>query len=153
MISEAADLIYHVVLVLRPLNISFESITDIFKQQIDTSAQVSSLGAAANLAVRCYNRMVIRRNNRLLSNCRVESVIAKILEKLSCEVFTLCFLSIRIGLSTYVSALRIKDAIYNVLFSVLLILHYRDISYQNVVDELYSRVSARAAKPKADVKG
>ncbi len=85
----AAGLIYRVVSVLTLLDISLESIINIFKQQMNTMAQVSSLGAAAHLAVRCYNRMVTRRNDRLFSNRGVG--IAKVFEKLSYEVFTLCF--------------------------------------------------------------
>ncbi|ATW06111.1 Phosphoribosyl-ATP pyrophosphatase [Candidatus Hodgkinia cicadicola] len=138
-ILEAADLIYHVMIALRPLNISFESIADVFRNQLNTTARVYTLGVLERLAVRCYNRMVARRNDRLFNNCRVESVIANVLGKLSYEVFLLCFLSVRIGSSTYVNISRLKDAVYNILFSVLLILHYRDISYQNVVEELYSR--------------
>ncbi|ATW06018.1 Phosphoribosyl-ATP pyrophosphatase [Candidatus Hodgkinia cicadicola] len=148
-VLEAADLIYHVMLALRPLNISFESITSVLGNQANTTARVNTLGVLERLAVRHYNWMVVRRNRRLLNNCRVESVIADILEKLSCEVFLLCFLSVRIGTSTYVNISRLKDAVYNILFSVLLILHHRNISYQSVVEELCSRVSAQIAKPKA----
>ncbi len=92
--------------------------------------------------------MVVRRNKRLLNNYKVESVIADVLGKLSYEVFVLCFLSVRIGTSTYVSISRLKDAVYNILFSVLLILCYRSISYQDVVEELYSKADARIAEPK-----
>lgn len=88
--------------------------------------------------------MVVRRNERLLNGHRVESVIVNILEKLSYEVFVLCFLSARIGASTYVNISRLKDAVYNILFSVLLILHYRSIGYQSVVKALCSRASAKA---------
>lgn len=147
-ILEAADLIYHVMLVLRPLKISFESLANVFRNQIGTTAQINSLSVLERLAVRCYNRMVTRRNERLLNNYRAESVIANILERLSYEVFVLCFLSARIGTSTYVNISRLKDAVYNILFSVLLILHYRNISYQSVVEELYSRANAKTAKPK-----
>ncbi|XXN13554.1 MAG: phosphoribosyl-ATP diphosphatase [Candidatus Hodgkinia cicadicola] len=145
-ILEAADLIYHVVLVLRPLKISFESITNVFRNQVNTMAQINTLSVLERSAVRCYNRMVVRRNERLLNNYKVESVIANILEKLSYEVFLLCFLSARIGTSTYVNISRLKDAVYNILFSVLLILHHRSISYQSVVEELYSRANAKIAK-------
>ncbi|AUG26232.1 Phosphoribosyl-ATP pyrophosphatase [Candidatus Hodgkinia cicadicola] len=147
-ILEAADLIYYVMLALRPLNISFESITNVFRNQINTTAQVYTLGALEHLAVRCYNRMVVRRNKRLLNNYKVESVIADILERLSYEVFLLCFLSVRIGTGGYVNTLRLRDTVYNILFSVLLILHHRNISYQNVVEALYSRADAEVAKPK-----
>ncbi|AUG34032.1 Phosphoribosyl-ATP pyrophosphatase [Candidatus Hodgkinia cicadicola] len=147
-ILEAADLIYHVMLVLRPLNISFESITNVFRNQINTTAQIYTLGVLERLAVRYYNRMVVRRNKRLLNNYRVESVIAGILERLSYEVFLLCFLSVRVGAGVYVSISRLKDAVYNILFSVLLILHHRNISYQSVAEELYSRADAKIAKPK-----
>ncbi|AUG91596.1 Phosphoribosyl-ATP pyrophosphatase [Candidatus Hodgkinia cicadicola] len=150
-ISEAADLIYHVMLVLRPLNISFESLTSVFRNQMNTTAPINTLGVLESLAVRYYNRMVVRRNERLLNNYRVESVIANILERLSYEAFLLCFLSVRIGTSTYVSVSRLKDAVYNVLFSVLLILHYRNISYQSVVEELRARANAKTAKPKTSV--
>ncbi|AHL31090.1 MAG: phosphoribosyl-ATP pyrophosphatase [Candidatus Hodgkinia cicadicola] len=150
-ISEAADLIYHVMLVLRPLNISFESLTNVFRDQINTTAPINTLGVLERLAVRYYNRLVVRRNKRLLNNYRVESVIANILERLSYEAFLLCFLSVRIGMSTYVSVSRLKDAVYNILFSVLLILHYRSISYQSVVEELCARANAKAAKPKTSV--
>ncbi|AUG33926.1 Phosphoribosyl-ATP pyrophosphatase [Candidatus Hodgkinia cicadicola] len=148
-ILEAADLIFHVMLVLRPLRISFESITSVFRNQINSTAQIYTLGVLERLAVSCYNRMVVRRNRRLLNNYKVESVIADILEKLSREVFLLCFLSARIGTSVYVNISRLKDAVYNILFSVLLILHHRDISYQDVVEELYSGANARIAKPSA----
>ncbi|AUG34116.1 Phosphoribosyl-ATP pyrophosphatase [Candidatus Hodgkinia cicadicola] len=151
-ILEAADLIYHVMLVLRPLGISFESITNVFRNQINSAAPVYTLGVLERLAVRCYNRMVVRRNRRLLNNYRVESVIADILEKLSYEVFLLCFLSARIGTSVYVNISRLKDAVYNTLFSVLLILHHRNISYQSVVEELHSRAHARIAKPKTSAR-
>ncbi|AUI38896.1 Phosphoribosyl-ATP pyrophosphatase [Candidatus Hodgkinia cicadicola] len=148
-ILEAADLIYYVMFVLRPLNISFESIANVFRNQIRATAQIHTLGALQHLAVRYYNRMVVRRNQRLLNSYKVESVIAGILEKLSYEVFLLCFLSVRIGTSGYVNMSRLKDAVYNILFSVLLILHHRDISYQSVVEALYSRADAEVAKPKA----
>ncbi|AUI38868.1 Phosphoribosyl-ATP pyrophosphatase [Candidatus Hodgkinia cicadicola] len=145
-ILEAADLIYHVMFVLRPLSISFESITNVFRNQIRATAQIYTLGVLERLAVRYYNWIVVRRNKRLLNNCKVESVIADILGKLSYEVFLLCFLSVRIGTSDYVSASRLKDAVYNILFSVLLILYHRNISYQNVVEELYSRVNAKSCE-------
>ncbi|ATW05901.1 Phosphoribosyl-ATP pyrophosphatase [Candidatus Hodgkinia cicadicola] len=144
----AAGLIYHVMLALKPLNISFESIADVFRDQINTTARIYTLGVLERLAVRYYNRMAVRRNKRLFSNCKVESVIADVLERLSYEVFLLCFLSVRIGSSAYVNVSRLKDAVYNILFSVLLVLHHRNISYQNVVEELYSRADARIAKPK-----
>ncbi|XXM93236.1 MAG: phosphoribosyl-ATP diphosphatase [Candidatus Hodgkinia cicadicola] len=151
-ILEAADLIYHVVLVLLPLDIDFESLMDIFKAQANAPAQINSLGALEHLAVRCYNRMVTLRNKRLLRNYRVESVIVNILDSLYCNVFRLSFLGARINISTYVSKLKVKDAVYNILYSVLLILHYRNLSYQNVVDELYSRMNVKLKTPKPNVK-
>ncbi len=150
-ILEAADLIYHVMFVLRPLNISFESMAGVFGSQINATAPVYTLGVLERLAVRYYNRMVARRNARLLNNYKVESVIADVLEKLSYEVFLLCFLSVRVGTSVYVSISRLKDAVYNILFSVLLILHYRNISYQSVVEELYSRASVAKSEASAGV--
>ncbi|AUG33774.1 Phosphoribosyl-ATP pyrophosphatase [Candidatus Hodgkinia cicadicola] len=142
-ILEAADLIYHVMFVLRPLNISFESITNVFRDQTGVTAQIDTLGVLGHLAARYYNWVVVRRNKRLLNNYKVESVIADILGKLSYEVFLLCFLSVRIGASDYVNVSRLKDSVYNILFSVLLILYHRNISYQDVAEELYSRVNAK----------
>ncbi len=54
-ILEAADLIYCVMLVLRPLNISFESLTDVFRNQINTTARIYTLGVLERLAVHYYN--------------------------------------------------------------------------------------------------
>ncbi len=54
-ILEAADLIYYVLLALRPLNISFESIASVFRNQINTAAQIHTLGVLEHLAVRYYN--------------------------------------------------------------------------------------------------
>ncbi len=69
----------------------------------------------------------------MLNNCEMESAIASVLETLYCEVVLLSFLSVRIGASGCVDTSGLKYAVCNVLFSVLLMLYYRNISYRSVV--------------------
>ncbi len=71
----------------------------------------------------------------MLNNCEVESAVAGVLEELSYEVFLLSFLSVGAG----VSASALTDAVCNVLFSVLLVLHYRNVSYRAVVGKRFVR--------------
>ncbi|XXN13706.1 MAG: phosphoribosyl-ATP diphosphatase [Candidatus Hodgkinia cicadicola] len=148
-ILEAADLIYHVVLAMRPLKVSFESLMDVFRQQINTNAQISSLGALAKLATYQYNIIVARRNILLFRQCKVESVIAAIVNKLYSDLFYLTFLGVRSSRSSYVSSRKITDCVYSILISVLLILNYRNLSYQSVVDELYKRLNLKSIKQPA----
>ncbi|XXM90059.1 phosphoribosyl-ATP diphosphatase [Candidatus Hodgkinia cicadicola] len=145
-VMESADLVFHVILLLRPLDISFSSLAAILKEQARVKTQVRSLGVLTHLATNYYNGMVAHRNEQLLRGYRVESVISSIAESLYQNLFKLTFLSARTGISTYVNLSEIKNAIYNILFNVLLILNYRGISYQYVVHELYKRrVTKRVA--------
>ncbi|ATY93526.1 Phosphoribosyl-ATP pyrophosphatase [Candidatus Hodgkinia cicadicola] len=142
-IMESADLIYHIILLLRPLNISFESLMSILAKQAGLETKVYSLGALKGLAVYHYNRAVEAHNRQLSEGFKVESVVSTIVYKLYTNLSRLTFLSVRTGVSTFVSALEIKNAIYNMLFSILLILYYKNVNYQCVVDELYKRVNVR----------
>ncbi|XXN19670.1 MAG: phosphoribosyl-ATP diphosphatase [Candidatus Hodgkinia cicadicola] len=142
-IMESADLIYHIILLLRPLGISFESLMLILKQQANVKARVCSLGVLQGLAVRFYNRIAAARNEQLLKGLKAESVISTIVYKLYTDLSHLTFLSTRIGISSFVSVSEIKNSIYNILFSTLLILYYKDVEYQCVVDELYRRLDLK----------
>ncbi len=75
---------------------------------------------------------------------KAESSINVMVGNLHHAVFCLTFVSIRFGISAYVDIDTIYRPVSNILVCLMVLLCYRRLSYQGVVDELYIRMDTEA---------
>ncbi|XXM93775.1 phosphoribosyl-ATP diphosphatase [Candidatus Hodgkinia cicadicola] len=139
-VMESADLVYQIVLFLKVIGLQIEAVARIIQREANYSGRVDSLAVLEQLAMAHYNRMACQRNFALAQGCKVESVIGIIVDNLYFNACRLTFLSARAGVSTYVDVLSLEYSAYRVLLNLMMVLCHRRLSYQGVINELYSRM-------------
>ncbi len=145
-VTEAADLVCRVVLFLKVIGLQIGSVTRIIQREANYPGRVDSLAVLKQLALTCYNRMAFQRNSALAQGRKVESVIRIVVDDLYFSVCNLTFLSARAGVSTYVNVFSLEYSAYKILLNLMMVLCCRGLSYQSVINELYSRI--RSTPPK-----
>ncbi|WGS83382.1 MAG: phosphoribosyl-ATP diphosphatase [Candidatus Hodgkinia cicadicola] len=145
-VMEAADLVYHVVVFLKATGLQMESVVRIIQHETNYLGRINSLAVLEQLALAHYNRIAFQRNSALARGRKVESVIRIIVDNLYFNVCRLTFLSARAGVSTYVNAFSLESSVYKIFLNLMMVLCYRGISYQSVINELYSRMYPKLPK-------
>ncbi|XXM93451.1 phosphoribosyl-ATP diphosphatase [Candidatus Hodgkinia cicadicola] len=139
-VMKSADLVYHVVLFLKVIGLRIEALARIIRRETNYSGQVNSLAVLEKMAVAHYNSIVFQRNSALARGHKVESVIEIMVNDLYFNVSRLTFLSARAGVSTHVGVFSLEYSAYKILLNLMMVLCCRGLSYQSVINELYSRM-------------
>ncbi|WGS83463.1 MAG: phosphoribosyl-ATP diphosphatase [Candidatus Hodgkinia cicadicola] len=145
-VMKAAGLVYHVVVLLKATGLQVEPVARIIQHETNYPGRVNSLAVLEQLALAHYNRMAFQRNCALARGRKVESVIGIIVDNLYFNVCRLTFLSARAGVSTYVDVFSLEYSAYKILLNLMMVLCCRGLSYQSVINELYSRMYPKLPK-------
>ncbi|XXM93398.1 phosphoribosyl-ATP pyrophosphatase [Candidatus Hodgkinia cicadicola] len=145
-VIESADLVYHIVLFLKVIGLQIDAVARIMQCEANYFGRVDSLAVLEELALARYNRVALQRNFALARGRKVESVIEVIVDDMYFSVCRLTFLSARAGVSTYVDVFSLEYLVYKILLNLMMVLCYRGLSYQSVINELYSRTHPAPSK-------
>ncbi|MFP3038781.1 MAG: phosphoribosyl-ATP diphosphatase [Candidatus Hodgkinia cicadicola] len=141
--KEAADTIYHVLLLLVALGLDPAELLRDLGLRSGWGSPFCTLGILEPLAASIHDSIVYGRNRAFVAGWRTGRAVRVMINNLYHAVFCLTFLCARLGMSTCVDTCAVCRTASDVFVCLMVLLRYRRIRYQQVVNELYARMNAK----------
>ncbi|MFP3039345.1 MAG: hypothetical protein ACKESB_01260 [Candidatus Hodgkinia cicadicola] len=147
--KEAAVTIYHVLLLLVALGLDPAVLLRDLGLRSGRDFPFCTLEILEPLAASIHDSIVYGRNRAFVAGWRTGCALHVMINNLYRAVFCLTFLCAKLGTNTCVNTCEVCRTASDVFVCLMVLLRYRRIRYQRVVNELYARMNA---KPNEELK-